>query len=64
MDQHVYHHNVDERPKVNLKVEKNSKGVNWEITVIGAKSPKEAMDLLDEMTDEMKLRYGNPLVAP
>lgn len=45
-EQHVYHHyDKDVKPTFNVKIEKNSKGYNWEITVIGVSSNKEAFEL-------------------
>lgn len=43
---HHYHHTVKGEPTVNVKVEKNSKGFNYEVTVVGARSLDEAMELI------------------
>jgi hypothetical protein len=56
--QHVYHHNDNDGPKVNVKAEKNSKGYNWEATVTGARSVDEALDMLQEAETGLKAMYG------
>jgi len=45
---HHYHHNDDSGPRVNAKVERNSKGYNWEATVTGATSVKQAITMLKD----------------
>lgn len=44
-EQHLYHHN-DQDPRISMKIEKNSKGYNWECSVSGAKTVEEAIALL------------------
>ncbi len=48
-------------PLIYLKVEKNSKGFNWEISVTGADSLVQALVLLDAGVAELSARYGNPV---
>lgn len=55
--QHIYHH-YDDAPKVNIKVERNSRGYNWEVTVSGAKSPDEALAIIQETEAKLKATYG------
>jgi hypothetical protein len=57
-DQHIYHHNANDGPRVNVKAEKNSRGVNYEATVIGAHSPEEAMALLRETVAALEKEFG------
>lgn len=42
----VYDNLKEKEPEVNLKLSKNTKGYNWEITVLGARSPEEALDMV------------------
>lgn len=56
--QHVYHHSDNDGPKVYVKVEKNSKGYNWEATVTGVRSVDEALDMLQEAETGLKAMYG------
>lgn len=57
-EQHIYHHNDNDGPRINVKVEKNTKGFNYEATVTGAKSVKEAVDLLKEAQSELQKIFG------
>lgn len=57
-EQHVYHHNVSDGPKVNLSFEKNTKGYNWSATVVGSTSVEEAMELLKKADAELSLKFG------
>jgi len=56
-EQHVYHHNVD-GVSVNTKLEKNSKGFNYEVSVHNAKTVDEAMAILQDAEGKLKARYG------
>lgn len=55
---HHIHHSEPTTPHISVKAEKNSKGVNWEVSVSGCKSVFEAMDLLDTATADMEKRLG------
>ncbi len=55
---HVY----PEPDRVRLKVEKNSKGFNWEVSVSGG-TLEEAKTLLDAATAKMKAEYGDVTAA-
>lgn len=57
-EQHLYHHN-DQDLRVSMKIEKNSKGYNWECSVSGAKTVEEAIALLTQGENELKKVYGN-----
>jgi len=58
---HVYNHAAEVPVKVNVKIEKNSKGYNWEATVVGALSVDEAMALLKEADSRLRVEYGTQL---
>lgn len=55
---HHYHHRDDDGPRVNMKVEKNSKGYNWEVTVTGAASVDDALDIIQHSESVLKAMYG------
>ncbi len=55
--QHLYHHQ-DTTPRVAMKVEKNTKGYNWEVSVSGAGTIEEALRLLKEGNEELRKAYG------
>lgn len=57
-EQHIYHHQAADGPRVNVKVEKNSRGVNYEATVLNAGSPEEALALLRETVALLEAEYG------
>ena len=42
---HVYHHSEPVKARVSLKVERNSRSINWEISVSDAATPEEAIEL-------------------
>lgn len=56
--QHIYHHSDSDGPRINVKVERNSRGFNYEATVTGAKSVEEAMALLKEAEAQLTAAYG------
>ena len=60
---HVYHHNDDPGPKVAIKVEKNSKGYNWEITVSNCHSVDEALHFQDDAVAKKQEKYGAVIPA-
>lgn len=45
-------------PKVNVSVERNSRGCNWSATVTGAGSVAEAVAMLGEAVAAMRAEYG------
>jgi hypothetical protein len=61
-EQHVYHHN-DATPRIDMKVERNSRGYNFEAKVAGAASVDEAMALIEKATSALQARYGKPETA-
>ena len=57
-EQHVYHHYDNDGARINVKVEKNTKGFNYEATVTGAKTVEEAVALLKEAQRKLHLEFG------
>lgn len=54
---HVYHHN-DDKPRINVKAEKNTKGYNYEASVTGCESVEQAMTMLDQVMQSLQRTYG------
>lgn len=42
------HQTVPTGPKVSLKLSRNSRGFNWEISISGAQNSQEAIELLQD----------------
>ena len=59
-EQHVYHHNANDGPRVSVKAEKNSKGWNYEASISGAETVELALALLKAATEALQAQYGNP----
>jgi hypothetical protein len=57
-DQHIYHHSDSDGARVNVKVERNSRGFNYEATITGAKTVDEAMTMLKDAEAKLKAVYG------
>jgi len=55
---HHYHHSETNGPRLNVKVVKNTKGWNYEITVTGAATPAEALAMIDDTEAQLIARYG------
>ena len=49
--QHIYHHSDKDGCTFNIKVEKNSRGINWELTILGCRTADEARAKRDEALD-------------
>ena len=47
--EHILHHAAPTRTTYNVKVERNTKGFNVEVTVVGARSKKAAITAAKEM---------------
>ncbi len=60
-DVHHYHHyeNSPASARVNAKVEQNSRGLNYEVTVTGASTPEEAARLAKEAMRQLKAEFEN-----
>lgn len=59
-EQHIYHHSDSDGARINVKVEKNTKGFNYEATVTGAKSVDEAIALLRDAQAQLQATFGAP----
>jgi len=59
-EQHVYHHSDSDGLRINLKVEKNTKGFNYEATVTGAKTVEEGMAVLRSAQADLEKNFGSP----
>lgn len=57
-EQHIYHHSDSDGVRINVKVEKNTKGFNYEATVTGAKTVDEAMVALRSAQGALESQYG------
>lgn len=57
-DSNVYHHTMPAAPTVNMGVERNSRGYNWSVTVVGAESPAAALAMIAEGEAALRLAYG------
>jgi len=57
--QHVYHANESiQKPTISVKAEHNSRGYNYEASVVGASSVEEAMRLLQDVMQSLARVYG------
>jgi len=57
-EQHVYHHSDLDGPRISVKVERNSRGYNWEASVSGARDAAEAISLLREAEEKLRESWG------
>jgi hypothetical protein len=57
-EQHIYHHSDSDGARITVKVEKNTKGFNYEASVSGAKTVEEALLLLKEAQAKLQAAYG------
>ena len=57
-EQHIYHHNDSDGARVSVKVEKNSRGFNYEASISGAKTVDEALTLLHDAQEKLEKIYG------
>jgi hypothetical protein len=60
-EQHIYHHSDSDGVRINVNVEKNTKGFNYEATVTGAKTVDEAMTYLKVAQAALETKYGTAL---
>lgn len=56
-EQHIYQH-ADSTPRISVKVEKNTKGYNWEAGISNAINVEDAMALLQIVTQSLERVYG------
>lgn len=61
-EQHVYHQN-DDRPRFSTKVERNTKGFNWEVGVSNCTDPEECVKLTRQVAGSMARVYGAPAMG-
>ena len=54
---HHFYHNDLRNPTISVKIERNSKGYNFEASISGANSTAEALELLDTMVAALEERY-------
>jgi hypothetical protein len=59
-DMNVYNHYDNDGPRVSVKVEKNSKGFNYEAHVQGCATVEVAMLMLKDAIDRLNATYGAP----
>jgi hypothetical protein len=57
-EQHIYHHSDSDGVRINVKVEKNTKGFNYEATVTGAKTVEDAMTALKSAQAALEAQFG------
>lgn len=57
-DQNIYHHYDNDGARVSVKVEKNTKGFNYEASVSNAKSVDEAMAMLKDAQMKLQAEFG------
>jgi hypothetical protein len=57
-EHHIYHHYDTEGVRIYVKVEKNTKGFNYEATVTGAKTVEEAVATLKFAQEALEAQYG------
>lgn len=56
-EQSVFHYSIT-APAVTVKVERNSRGYNWEAAVSGARTVDEALDMLRAAEAQLRTQYG------
>lgn len=57
-EQHVYHHYDGNVAKISVKVEKNTKGFNYEVSVSDASIIDEAIALLHNTQQRLESMYS------
>lgn len=57
---HFFYHLSELPPRVNVKIEKNSRGYNWEVTILNAPTPDCAIEMLEDAKAKMASLYGEP----
>lgn len=59
-EQHVYHHqDQGYHPTISMKVERNSRGFNWEASVSGCQTVNGALLLLRTAEQALQAEYGS-----
>lgn len=62
-DQHVYHHSASDGPRINVEVEKNTKGFNYKATVIGALTVEDALRFAKDAIAKLQAEFGTTAPA-
>ena len=57
-EQHIYHHSDNDGVRISMKVEKNTKGFNYEASVTGAKTVEEGMTALKAAQASLEAQFG------
>jgi hypothetical protein len=57
-EQHIYHHSDSDGVRLNVKIEKNTKGFNYEATVSGAETVDQALTYLNALQAKLEEKYG------
>lgn len=55
---HIYHHRDDDGPRINVAVEKNSKGYNWTVTVTSARDLDQALRIIGDAEQRLRDHFG------
>ncbi len=58
-EQHIWHHQEQATMRLNVTLEKNSKGYNFSVVVVNAPDCELALDVLDQARSELANRYGD-----
>ena len=56
--QTIYHVNVKNPPTINMKVEKNSRGYNFEVSIQGAETIEQALQIIEDAEKQLNEKYG------
>lgn len=62
-DEQLQLHKWISETRLNVKLEKNSKGYNYEVTVTGAASVDEAIFLLKDAKEKLEKEFSNGTIA-
>jgi hypothetical protein len=57
-EEHIYHHSDNDGVRISIKVEKNTKGFNYEASISGAKNVDEAFAALRDAQYRLEKEYG------
>ena len=57
LQQHIFYH-LDNSTHINIEVEKNSRGMNYKITVVNASSVDEALNIAKDAINKLRAEYG------
>jgi hypothetical protein len=62
MSENIIHtHKEVITPHVNMKIERNSRGVNYSVTVEGAETVDEALKIITDGEAKLKAQFGSSL---